>query len=122
MTHFRSRLSTQLRQVNVSSIKYQDKSLEELRPLVDKFIDSYKIQFGEEIDREKLANKLELLRKTKEDQLFNSVFQTLTAKNIHDCALLIHPDFRDTSIKTMDTSIKAKGPNDNSSHLKKSKK
>lgn len=73
----------------MSSRLHQDKSLEEIEPLIEAFILQYRKTFGREPDFKIIASKLEKLRLEKEEEVFQALFGTLTPKNLHDCQKLI---------------------------------
>lgn len=73
----------------MSSMNYRDKSLEEIRPAVDQYIDTYRKTFGKEPNLEQLKNKLEALKRKKEEEIFTGIFGTMSPKNVGDCAQIV---------------------------------
>lgn len=63
-------------------MRYQDKSLEELRPILESYIERHKTQLGKELDMDSLKAKLQALAEQKEEALFHHAFEQLTPKNL----------------------------------------
>jgi hypothetical protein len=64
---------------------YHNRPIEELKPLYDHFIASYKEQFGHEPNLVYMRDKLSEMKEAKENQMLTSTFGTLTPKNLEDC-------------------------------------
>ena len=69
----------------MSSQSYRDKSLEEVRGLVEKYCENYQKIFGVPPDIEKLKQKFNELKLEKEEQIFQQAFFALSAKSLADC-------------------------------------
>lgn len=107
----------------MSSNIYQDKALEEIRPIVENFVNKYKAEFGANADVMQVIEKLRDLRASKEKKLFESIFSHLTPKNLDDCVKIIEEQY--TSIKSKDYgegSIKVNNLNESDYQLKKKTK
>lgn len=73
----------------MSSVKYRDRSLEEIRPLIEKYRDRYLELFGHLPDSLSLKAKLEELKHKKEQELFSQCFGDLSIKNVADAVLVL---------------------------------
>lgn len=85
----------------MSSVKYKDKSLEEVRSLVEKFREEYP-------DIPPLKAKLEELKIQKEQELFKRSFADLNLKNIAD-ALKVLGELQKASEPNKKNKFFAKG-------------
>lgn len=72
----------------MSTQQYRERSLEELEPLIESFINNYKTLFGSSPSQEVINAKLEELKKEKEKFLFDSLFTTLSPKNLTQAQVL----------------------------------
>jgi hypothetical protein len=73
----------------MSSVKNNDKSLEEIRPLVEQYRENYRKLFGSFPVTSELCQKLEDLKQKKEQEIFHQSFGTLTPKNIADAMSIL---------------------------------
>ena len=73
----------------MSSRLHQDKSLEELQPVVEAFIANYRKLFGKSPDRKIVLAKLDQYKTAKEAQLYDELFSQLSPKNISDVQNLV---------------------------------
>jgi hypothetical protein len=64
-------------------LRYQDKPIEELAPIVENFILAYKQRTGVLPSKEELKTKLAQIIKEKESAQFFQTFESLTIKSIH---------------------------------------
>lgn len=74
----------------MSSGNYGDKSLEEVRLLVEKYCENYRKLFGVEPDLSKLSERIEALKLKKEDEVFARMFGQMTPRNLADCCQVIN--------------------------------
>jgi hypothetical protein len=73
----------------MSSVKYSDKSIEEISALVENYKKNYFKIFDCDPPAEVLLKKIEELKAKKDQALFEQSFDTLTPKNLDHASKLI---------------------------------
>lgn len=76
----------------MSSVKYADKSPEEIKAILKTFCDIYHKQFEGDADLATLKAKLNELAKKKKDELFYRMFGDLSPRNLGDVCEMIDKD------------------------------
>ncbi len=72
----------------MSSQQYRDKSLEEVKAILERYCENYQRLFGVKPDLNELKARLAELKKEKEEEIFHQLFFTLSAKSLADCLMI----------------------------------
>jgi hypothetical protein len=64
-------------------MRYQDKPLEEITPILENYIISYRLRTGKMPDKETIKKKLLEIAQAKEDNQFYNTVEGLTTKSIY---------------------------------------
>lgn len=62
--------------------RYQDKSLEEVRPIVEQYVERFKERTGRSPNSSELSRKLIELAEKREEAMFYSTFESLTSASL----------------------------------------
>jgi hypothetical protein len=73
----------------MSSVKYKDKGLEEIRSIIERYRDTYVKLFGHLPDALSLKSKLEEFKHQKEQEIFAQCFGDLSVKNVADAVVIV---------------------------------
>mgnify|MGYP007049896979 CR=1 FL=1 len=73
----------------MSSLLHQDKSIEELKPIIENFVSNHEKLFGFKPNTQTVIAKLDGYIKAKEEEMYAGLFSGLSAKNLKDVQFLL---------------------------------